>query len=305
MRGIFAKLWHDRRWPWRLARMLLLFVILGNLLPVLLENRLIYIPTKWPDGDWEAPTKIPADGAVYPKVEEVWLTTSDGVKLHAWYCHPSRREAGQDQPLTPMATLLWCHGNAGNLTHRYRKIYRLCNLPVAILIFDYRGYGRSEGSPNEEGVYRDAAAAWQYLTVERQVPAEQVIIYGVSLGGSVATQLTTQVKPAGLVLESTFTSIPKMARELYPILPRFLLHHRMDTEARIATLTLPKLIIHGAADEVIPVTMGRRLHEVAPEPKVYFEVPDAGHEDVDYEGGALYLEVWRRFIESCVPQTPP
>ena len=196
------------------------------------------------------------------------------------------------------ATLLYLHGNGGNISHRYEFINELVQLPVNVLIIDYRGYGKSEGRPSEAGLYMDARAAWDYLTKERAVPASRIVIFGKSLGGAVAVELATKVEACGLVVQSSFTSVADMAGEVLPFVPRFLIRTKMDSLSKIASVSSPKLFIHSQADEIVPYRLGRRLFDAARPPKQFYEVKGAPHNLTNTIGGAPYYEALRTFINS-------
>jgi fermentation-respiration switch protein FrsA (DUF1100 family) len=218
------------------------------------ENSLIFFPTKGDVG------KSPG--------EDVFLTTSDGVRIHGWYV------------TNPLATrtLLWFHGNAGNLENRRDWLEGLRRLPANVLIIDYRGYGKSDGQPNEAGVYRDARAAYDWLLREKHMPPEHLVIFGESLGGAVAAELATQVKCGGLVLQSTFTNAADMSRLVVPMIPmRWFIRSKFDTLAKVAASSVPKLILHARDDEVIPFAMGERLCAAARPPKECHWFDRGGH----------------------------
>jgi fermentation-respiration switch protein FrsA (DUF1100 family) len=190
--------------------------------------------------------------------EEVMLRAEDGIRLHGWYLpHPAATR-----------TLLFFHGNGGNISHRGESLAIFHRLGLNVLIIDYRGYGRSEGVPDEAGLYRDAAAAWRYLRQERGVAASQIIVFGRSLGGAVAVQLAAQVTPGALILESTFSSARDMASHLFPWLSKLVwLRYRFDSEAQIRQLRAPLYLLHSPDDEIIPYAMGQKLYAAAPVPK--------------------------------------
>lgn len=298
---IWRKLWSERRWYWRLPRLLVLFCLLSCGCAMLMENRLVYFPSKYPEGDWGLAQAAPTASRNYPRIEEVRFQAADGVRLHGWYAEPWREIDGRQQPQPSLATLLYLHGNGGNITDRYARLVRLANIPVAVFVFDYRGYGRSEGSPNEAGVYRDAHAAWDYLTRTRGLPPQRLVLYGESLGGAPACELATTAAPAGLVLVSTFTSLPDMKDLTYPFIPTFLMRHRMNNRERIACIGCPKLILHGDADEVIPFAMGQRLAAAARPPVTFVPLPGAGHNDIDYTAGEAHDRALREFLAAVVP----
>ena len=190
--------------------------------------------------------------------EEVSLKTEDGLKLNAWYV-PAEGATH---------TLLFFHGNAGNISGRLASIDIFHRLGLSVLIVDYRGYGRSEGDPSEEGTRLDALAAWDHLVTERKFAPDRIVIFGRSLGGGVAAQLARENRPAALILESTFTSVPDMAADKYFFLPlRWLCRFSYDTQASLADTKCPVLVVHSADDDMIPFSHGKALFEAASEPK--------------------------------------
>lgn len=265
------------------------------------EDSFIYFPVKFPEGFWEVDSISAREGEIVPKIEDCTFMTSDRMNLHGWYCAPHRNVGDRLAPVPADMVLLWFHGNAGNLSHRYDMIHTLMKIPVNIFIIDYRGYGKSKGEPSEEGLYADARAAWDYLTNERGIPPERVIIFGKSLGGVAAIDLASKVEASGLIVQSSFTSASEMAALILPIYPRFFLHTKMDSKRKIANVGCPKLFIHSRADEVVPYELGRRLFEAAPEPKQFYEVESAPHNSTYKVGGEKYLEALRNFINSCAP----
>jgi hypothetical protein len=270
---------------------------------VFLEEKLIYFPAKYPHGFWNLDRMQAKDGLTLPTIEDCWFVAEDGVKLHGWLCSPHREKA-PDMVHTPgEMVLLWFHGNAGNVTDRYDMIRALMRIPIRVLIVDYRGYGKSEGRPTEGGLYQDARAAWGYLTSERHIPPDRIVLLGKSLGGAVAIDLATQVNPAGLIVQSSFTSVLEMARTLIPFLPGFLLRTKMDSINKIPRVTCPKLFIHSPADEIVPYRLGRRLLAAAADPKQFHEVPGAPHNETYIAGGDGYIDALRSFIHSCAPRT--
>jgi len=268
---------------------------------MLFEEKLIYFPSKYPKGVWEM-TKIHTDeGHIALKIEDCWFSTQDGVKLNGWIWSASPKKSGGLSPIPPGMVLLFFHGNAGNITDRADMILRLMVLPLTVFIVDYRGYGKSEGRPSEKGLYLDGEAAWDYLIREQGICPERIVIFGKSLGGAVAVDLATRVEAAGLIVQSSFTSIPDMAKHIIPILPRFLIRTRMDSINKISRVSRPKLFIHSPADEIVPYRFGHRLFEVASEPKQFYSVPGAPHNETYQVGGREYVEVLRRFVRSCTP----
>lgn len=220
--------------------------------------------------------------------EDVHLTTDDGVRLHGWYvpAEGARR------------TLLFFHGNAGNISHRLDSLIDFHALGVNVLMLDYRGYGRSEGAPTERGTYEDALTAWRHLVEERGTPPGQIVLHGRSLGGAVAAWLASRRPAGGLILESSFRSLPELAAELYPWLPaRRLARLDYDTEARLAEVAVPVLIIHARADEIVPFEHGRALYAAAPEPSTFLAL-EGDHNSGYRLSSDAYLAGLEAFLES-------
>jgi fermentation-respiration switch protein FrsA (DUF1100 family) len=239
----------------------------------LMQPRLLYYPDVPTRELTATPSRIGLD------YKAVTLSTGDGVRLSAWFIpHPA-----------PRATLLFFHGNAGNISHRLESIRLFHELGLAVFIIDYRGYGKSEGSPTEAGTYLDAMAAWQYLVYARHIPQQTIVIFGRSLGGAIAAELATRTRAGALVIESSFTSAPNMAARLYPWLPvRWLSRFRYDTQRALDAVACPVLIIHGREDEVIPFAEGSELYARAREPKRFLELR-GGHGDGFLVSGEDYI----------------
>ncbi len=221
--------------------------------PVL--DRLIFVPD-------------PAVGVPPPGVEERWITTADGLRLHSWYASAP----------APTASVIWSHGNGGNIAGRADVLLALAAQGLSVLAYDYRGYGRSEGRPNEAGVYLDAEAAYDSERA-RGVPPERIIAFGESLGGAVSIHLATVRPCAGVAVVATFTRLRDVARYHYGGLA-VLVGDRFDSLARVGTLGVPLLVAHGDQDEIVPYALGERLFAAAPEPKRFVSVPGAAHNDV-------------------------
>ncbi|MBN1674718.1 MAG: alpha/beta hydrolase [Kiritimatiellae bacterium] len=218
--------------------------------------------------------------------EEITLSTDDGERLQAWFVPASR----------PRATLLFCHGNAGNIGDRLDSILTFNRLGLNVFIFDYRGYGNSTGKPTEDGTYRDALAAWRYVTETRNVAADRVIIFGRSLGGAVGAWLAVERQPGALILESTFTSMPDIGAEAYPFLPvRLLCRFKYETVKRIGRVRCPVLIAHSIEDEMIAFRHGQTLYAAAPQPKQFLEMRGM-HND----GPAACRAAYRKGLEAFV-----
>ena len=199
--------------------------------------------------------------------EDVGIDTADGERLHGWHV-PAASSRG---------TLLFLHGNAGNISHRLESIQIFNRLGLDVLIIDYRGYGQSTGRPSERGTYRDARAAWDYLVGGRGLAPGRIVIFGRSLGGAVgawlASQLSVEQQPAATIIESTFSSGADMARRLYPVYPaRLLTRLRFPVTDYTASLNCPVLVVHSRDDEIIPFEMGRAIYAAAPQPKDFIEL---------------------------------
>lgn len=219
------------------------------------------------------------------------LTTADGERLDAWFVPAPQSDA--------VALIL--HGNAGNMTQRMDTIAMFHRMGYGVLIFDYRGYGRSTGRPSEEGLYEDAQAAWQYLTRERGIAPGQIVLFGESLGGAVAAWLAARERPGALVLSSVFTSAPEVAADLYPWLPtRWLVRLRYDTRAALARIRCPVLVAHSPEDEIIPFRHGRLLYDAAPEPKAFLRLA-GGHNEGFLFMRTAWADALADFLRRHVP----
>jgi fermentation-respiration switch protein FrsA (DUF1100 family) len=221
------------------------------------------------------------------QAKDLFFETNDRVRLHAWLFTTN--------PQGPY--LLWCHGNAGNISHRLENIALLLAEGINVFIFDYRGYGKSEGTVSEQGFYRDALAAWECLLQEGPASPSQVVLFGRSLGCAVAVDLALQVPASGLILESGFPHLGTMARYHYPfVISEKFLSGRYDAQSKIAALKMPLLVVHGSQDGIVPIVLGRRLFQAAPEPKTFYEIPGADHNDTYLVGGKAYFQRIRETI---------
>lgn len=238
----------------------------------LLQSRLVFFPSREDAGN---PASVGLD------YRDVFFEAFSGRSLHGWFIPAPDAEY----------TLLYCHGNAGNITHRLGPIRQFVDIGVSVFIFDYGGYGRSQGRPSETATYEDAAAAWAQLTEVEGVDPSSVILYGRSLGAAVAIDLATEVEPRALILESSFTSIPELGARIYPWLPvRFLARFRYNNSRKVTRIRVPKLFIHSLQDEIVPFGMGRRLYNRAAQPKQFLKIRGSHNESpatnaMDYENG--------------------
>ncbi len=226
--------------------------------------------------------------------EDVFVLTEDEVRLHGWYIpHPQAK-----------GVVLFFHGNAGNISHRGDSIAIFHRLGLSVFIFDYRGYGRSQGQPSEQGVYRDAAAAWRYLTDARGLDGGQVVLFGRSLGGAIAARLATRVEPGALILESTLSSARDFARTVFPVLSRLVVvRYDFNTVRSVAQVHCPVLVLHSPTDEIMPFALGEKVFAAANPPKLLVELQG------DHNGGFLqsqpaYQRQLGRFISDYLKSQP-
>ncbi|MBI3574512.1 MAG: alpha/beta hydrolase [Gammaproteobacteria bacterium] len=278
------------------------YVVIAGLL-YLYQDQLVYFPER-------ALTATPAHaGLAY---EPVRFTSADGVALSGWFIPACEGPAAlgvlppaalarpsaavPDAALPPPSmescaargTLLFCHGNAGNISHRLESIRQFHQLGVNVFIFDYRGYGASEGVPTEAGTYRDAEAARRYLVETRDLAPEHIVYFGRSLGAAIAAWLATQHPPRALIVESAFTSVPDFGAEIYPWLPvRLLARLRYPTREYLQSVKVPVLVIHSRDDEIVSFRHAEKLYESANSPKELLEI-HGGHNDGFLVSGAHY-----------------
>lgn len=262
-----------------IAGLLLAPAVLYGLLRFL-EHRMTFVPSRAHDTD---PSELRRP------FEDLTLTTADHVRLHAWF-FPADESAPRRRHV-----FLIAHGNGGNISHRLGLAAALLRTGASVLLFDYRGYGRSDGVPGEQGTYRDAEAALAWLR-ERGFVSTDVIAYGESLGGGVAAELATRHPLAGLVLQSTFTSTPDLGKELFPWLPvHALAHYRYETLRKLPQVNAPVLVLHSRVDSIVPFAHGERNFAAAREPKLFVELAGDHNDPIEQEpgfGGAL-----QRFLD--------
>lgn len=243
------------------------------------QERLLFLPSS-------ALMATPADRGL--DYEDVTIRTDDGEQLHAWWI-PANDARG---------SLIFSHGNAGNLSGRVDVARLFHDLGLDVLLYDYRGYGQSTGQASEDGLYRDIEAVWRYATETRGLAPERIVLFGRSLGGAPATYLATRESPGVLVLDSAFTSVPDVAAHHYPFLPvRLLATLSFDNEARLPDVTAPVLVLHSPDDEVIPFRHGERLYEVANEPKAFVQL-EGGHNEAFFRSEHLYRTDLMDFLDT-------
>jgi len=248
-----------------------------------IEDRFIFHPSR-------EIVQTPLDAGL--AFDDLYFITADGVTLNGWYIpHSAAR-----------ATLVWFHGNAGNISHRVENIKLLHNkVSVNIFIFDYRGYGRSAGSASEEGTYQDGVAALQLMQKRLGVEAKNLILFGRSLGAAVAAEMAGRFACQGLILETPFASIRDMAKTVFPFLPVGLfLQSRFDVVEKIGKISVPLLVLHGDRDDVVPYEQGKKVFSAARAPKEFYTIPGASHNDTYRVGGDAYFERLRTFIDKAL-----
>lgn len=224
--------------------------------------------------------------AINAAYEDIYFKTEDGLALNGWFLPKDGARL----------TLLFCHGNAGNISHRLPKLGMLQRLGLNIFIFDYRGYGRSEGSPSEQGLYRDVRAAYKYLISVRGISKENAILYGESLGGAVAIDLATGEIVKAVITEETFSSVSDVAKTIYPFLPKLVFSSRFNSVQKIKGIRAPKLIIHSQDDEIIPFALARKLFDAASQPKE-FAIIRGSHNTAYVDSQEEYLAKLKGFLE--------
>ena len=255
----------------------------------LFQSRLLYLPNIGGQGLVATPRDIGFE------FEEDHFATQDGVSLHGWFI-PARGA---------QRVVLYLHGNGGNISHRLDSIRLLHGLGLNVFIFDYRGYGLSAGRPTEEGTYRDAAAAWQYLREARGFREQDIVVYGQSLGAAIAAHVARGRPAAALILESPFASIADVARHQYWFLPvRWLTRFKYPTVAYVRDVHAPILVIHSAQDEITPFAQGRRVFEQANEPKTFLAI-SGDHNAGFLLSGARYTDGLREFLDARALSASP
>ncbi|HHD63422.1 MAG TPA: alpha/beta hydrolase [Desulfobulbaceae bacterium] len=270
-----------------LANILLVAVVGYGLFLVFMyyyQNRLLFLPNLPSRNVERTPSSV---GLAYEPVD---LVTSDNIHLDGWFISaPEKR-----------GVILFFHGNAGNISHRLDSLLLFHKLGFSTLIFDYRGYGRSQGQPSEAGTYLDAEAAWGYLTTDRSMAPSRIILFGRSLGAAVAVHQAAVQTPGALIVESCFTSVPDMAAELYPFLPaRWLSRLDYNVQQQLRRVSSPVLVVHSRDDEIIPFRHGRALYEAANEPKQFLELR-GGHNDGFLVTGRTYTQELDGFLSAWI-----
>jgi len=263
-------------------------VLLWSVLIMLFEERFIFYPDRYPAGHYNQASRI-------ANLQDCWMRAEDGVIIHGWYAPAD----------TPRATLVMSHGNAGNVSYRLEIIRAFQRSGFNVLMYDYRGYGRSEGSPSEEGIYRDGLAAYDAVRKLRGVDSNRIVLWGTSLGGAVAVDIALHRSAAALILESTFTSASDIVSALMPWMPiRLLVRKKLNSVDKIGDVHIPVLVMHGDHDRTVPIALGRRLFEAANEPKTFYTINGADHNNTYFIGGTAYVSSVTSFLEKSVMSVP-
>jgi fermentation-respiration switch protein FrsA (DUF1100 family) len=251
------------------------------------ENFFVFFPDS---------TLDPTPKAFHLTHKEVFFDTGDGKRLHGWF-FPQKKEA---------PVILFCHGNAGNISDRLDNIRLLLEKGFAVFIFDYRGYGRSGGKPSERGIYMDGLAAYDYLVEKEHFPSNKIILFGRSLGAAVAIEIAVQKDIMAIIIESGFTSTKEMAKSMLVFMPfSWFLPANYNNLAKIAHIKAPKLIIHGDEDGLVPFSMGEKLFAASKEPKYLYALRGAGHNDTYVVGGPAYFQTLSKFAKNLKIESEP
>ncbi len=267
--------------------LILIGLLVGFFMLRRFESAVIFHPERAP---WSGTWNVPAGG------EDVWFQVASGERLHGWYFRTAKQPAA--------ATVIYFHGNGGNLSYVGWVGEKLSRRGFDVLLFDYRGYGRSEGEVSDErGLYEDAEAAYDFVLKERGARPERIVLHGQSLGTTAVADLAGRKKCGAIILESGLSSASDMAGVVLPWLPRFLrgvTRNKLDSVRKLPNVRCPVLVIHGESDEVIPIAQGRALYDAAPEPKKLLIVKGAGHNNLSMVGGSSYLDALSEFIEGAI-----
>jgi fermentation-respiration switch protein FrsA (DUF1100 family) len=257
-------------------RMLEFFLFLERSRMGVFERAFIFFPER----DFCA---VPSDGGM--AYEDVYLHGPDGRMIHGWFI-PGRGNT----------VVLFFHGNGGNISHRIEKIHLLFYPEISSLMIDYRGYGRSHGKPSEKACYLNALTSWEYLVRSRHFGPNQIVLFGESLGGAVAVDLASKKDVGAVILESTFPNIGVVANRFVPFIS-ILLRRKFDSLSKISSVHVPLLQLHGEEDDLVPQPLGQKLFEAANEPKVFYSIKGAQHNDTYTVGGEPYVQTIQRFVE--------
>ncbi len=255
----------------------LLLIVLFVVYVKYIESKSIFFPTKNID-------LTPQDLQI--PFEDIYIKAGGSNQINGWFIPFENAKY----------TILFCHGNGGNISHRMEKITILRRSKANIFIFDYEGYGKSQGKPSEKGIYQDAQASFDYLVEMRKIDPKGIIVYGESLGCAVAIDLAWKNTIGGLILEGSFSSGKDMARIIYPFLPTALFFNKFNSIEKIKDIDAPKLFIHSKSDEIVPYSLAQKLFDAAREPKNFVSIR-GGHNTAFIDSQQEYAETISVFIE--------
>ena len=259
--------------------MLVIFVILSNAVMYALQPGMVFFPTR-------IISQTPDQWGL--KYEDVYLESSNQNKIHGWYLPVNNSNRA----------LIFFHGNGGNISHRGDSLKIFNRLGLNVLIIDYQGYGKSEGSPGEQEMYDDALVAWKYLLVEKNFKSNDIIIFGRSLGGAVAAKLAADVNPRVLILESTFSSVKDMANRLMPVISRIVYsRYEFDTAQQVTKNKAPLLVLHSRDDDIIPFELGEKVYQAANKPKIFIEMA-GDHNSGFIQSQPAYEQALKNFLRT-------
>ena len=248
------------------------------------QSKLVYFPSKNVDID---------PNAIGLEYESIVFASNDNTKLHAWYI--PKKDAN--------TTVLFLHGNGGNISHRLESIKLFNSLGMNVFIFDYRGYGNSEGTANEQNTYDDARSAWDYLLKNKMTSSEDIVIFGRSLGGAIAANLGSTLKPKAIILESTLTTTKEFAADVYPLVPKSLIYFNYETTKYLKNIDYPVLVIHSVDDNIIPFKHGQAVFKNANEPKYFVQIRGS-HNYGFIQSQDIYIAALKRFFKTLEENRP-
>lgn len=256
---------------WPILTIVVIFIAFGAYL-YLMQDKMVFFPTS---------ELVVTPDEIGLQYEDVFIEVDAGEKIHAWWLKTTATDQAEPRPV-----VLFCHGNGGNISHRLETIEYVLRLGADIFIFDFRGYGQSDGKPNEKNIYADARASYEWLTNEGKYAPEQVVVFGRSLGGVVAVDLAYQVQCRGLVVESSLTSAAAMAAKMFPFFPvGVLLRYKLNSLEKITGISCPVLVTHSPDDDIIPFEMGEQLYAAANKPKRFVKLRGTHNELAYFKDG--------------------
>ena len=264
-------------WPYILS-LIVIFIVLSVVFYTKIENYYVFFP--------QTGFEITPD-YLHLNYKDVYFDSLDGEKLHGWFFPTDESQL----------VIMISHGNACNISHMLDYANILTGMNLQVFLFDYRGYGKSTGAPSEKGIYMDAQAAYDYLVNEEKIVTDNIILFGQSLGAAAAIDVAIKNHIRSIIIEGAFTSTKDMAKTMFPMnIVSFLLPSNYNNLKKIAQINAPKLIVHGEDDEIVPFSMGKKLFEASMDPKFFYAIKGAGHNDTFIVGGKKYFEDLAYFV---------